>query len=274
MKVALSFFVLSLLGSLAHGAKIKLCVKARENGIDKKLSGAKVKCWDEDIPGLDSPMTVTKTTGSSGCVTLSYTKKINTVNNPCAGWDCPGYPNPDIYCTVTKRNKFPVRTCCKIPPVIGSDHNVSHTRTHAHTHSLSLQLYTGTIGDSNQDSVANFGTVYIFPNREARGDPGAINGCGPASLWPGITDVASFLDDFADQCNNHNLCYNNCGETQVWCDEEFRDMMYSVCNDVGYSQSTKAACKSVADGMYALVRDHGSAAYVAAQAAYKCPEAK
>jgi hypothetical protein len=125
--------------------------------------------------------------------------------------------------------------------------------------------------DHNQGIVANFGTVYIFPNRVARGDPGTINGCGPASLWPGINDVANFLTGFADQCNNHDLCYNNCGETQAWCDEEFRDMMYSDCNDFWDSQSTKAACKAVADGMYALVRDHGSAAYVAARAAYQCP---
>jgi secretory phospholipase A2 len=125
--------------------------------------------------------------------------------------------------------------------------------------------------DHNQNIVANFGTVYIFPNRVARGDPGTYNGCGPESLWPGITDAATYLTGFADQCNNHDLCYSSCGETQASCDEEFRDMLYSDCNDYWDSQGTKAACKSVADGMYLLVRNLGADAYVISQAAFQCP---
>lgn len=104
----------------------------------------------------------------------------------------------------------------------------------------------------------------------ARGDPGTTNGCGPESLWPGIADVASFLTGFGDQCDNHDLCYNNCGETQTSCDEEFRDMMYSECNDFWDSQAGQDACKVVADGMYALVRDNGEDAYNGAQEAYNC----
>jgi hypothetical protein len=125
--------------------------------------------------------------------------------------------------------------------------------------------------DHDQDTLADFGTVYIFPNRKVRGDPGTTNGCGPASFWPGINNVADFLTGFAHQCNNHDLCYNNCGETQVSCDEEFRDMMYSACNDFWDSQTTKATCLVVADSMYALVRDYGSEAFDDAQAAYNCP---
>jgi Group XII secretory phospholipase A2 precursor (PLA2G12) len=138
--------------------------------------------------------------------------------------------------------------------------------------SISLQqLYTSTKEDWNQDVAANFGTLNIFPNRVARGDPGTTNGCGPESSWPGINDVATYLTGFGDQCNNHDLCYNKCGVTQASCDEEFRDMMISDCNDYWDSQSTKAACIAVANGMYGLVRDYGYSAFAVAQAAYNCP---
>ena len=91
----------------ASAANISICVQARESGSDTPLQGAQVKCYDEDLDA-DDAMTGTYTTGSNGCVNLSYSKKTPKWYNPCTAWDCPGYTNPDIYCVVTKTNYFPV----------------------------------------------------------------------------------------------------------------------------------------------------------------------
>jgi hypothetical protein len=126
--------------------------------------------------------------------------------------------------------------------------------------------------DHNQDNVADFGTVYIFPNRVARGDPGTINGCGSEASWPGVTTLTDAFTGFADQCNNHDLCYNKCGETQASCDDEFREMMFSSCNDTRDNRVANLSCKATAYTMYALVHKYGAEAYDAAQKQFACPK--
>ena len=106
--------------------------------------------------------------------------------------------------------------------------------------------------------------MHIFPDRVSRGDPGTVNGCGPASDWDDINSVADFLTGFANQCNNHDLCYTNCSETKESCDDEFLDMMESECND-DWDFSSKDPCKTVAYGMYSLVRDYGQDAFDASR---------
>jgi hypothetical protein len=224
-----SFF---LLVGVTNAATINICVQSKEEGSTSPLPGAAVQCWDEDIDA-DDAMTGTSTTGSNGCVTLSYSKKTPKRYNPCTAWDCPGSTNPDIYCRITKTDFYP--------------------------------LCTDTKGNSNQDNIADFGTVTIYPDRT--GD--ATNGCGPASEWDDINEVANFLTGFEDQCNNHDLCYSDCLETQQNCDLEFKYMMYSKCND-SWDFSDKILCKSVADGMYALVRDLGATAYSRSQSNNGC----
>ena len=107
MKIQAATFLFVSALSRASGASISICVQAREGGQDTPLAGAAVTCYDEDLDADDS-MTSTYTTGSNGCVTLSYTKKTPKWYNPCTAWDCPGYTNPDIYCVVTKTNYYPV----------------------------------------------------------------------------------------------------------------------------------------------------------------------
>lgn len=225
-----------------QGARIDICVNTREGGITTNMgeNAATVRCWDEDPGNPDDAMTGTVSTDANGCATLSYSKKSPKWYNPCRGWDCAPYSNPDIYCIVTTSS------------------NYYHT------------LYTDTKGGHNQNHPANFGSVTLYPDRVRRGDPGTTNGCGPASNWDGVNDVADFLTGFADQCNNHDLCYNSCEETQRDCDIEFRDLMYSQCNDVHDAVTLQELCKAVADGMYAIVREYGAESFEEGQIKFGC----
>lgn len=210
----------------AQAGSIKVCVKTKTpSGAEVIVSGAYVQCWDEDLDG-DDVMTSAVSTGADGCATLTYQVKTPKWYNPCTAWDCPGYTNPDIYCIVTKVGMY--------------------------------ELFTNTMEDKGQDTRADFGTVIIYPYRTG---PGSANGCGPASAWPGINQVASFITGFGDQCNNHDYCYNTCAETKLSCDNEFLNMMYSKCNK-SWDTQDKTTCKTVALGMYNLVRTSiGDTAY-------------
>lgn len=238
MKLLFGVLSFCILFQALEGAQVNVCVKFREGGKETRLD-ANVKCWDEDSANPDDAMTSTVRTGSDGCVSLSYSKKDPKWYNPCNGWDCAPWDDPDIYCKISKSGYY-------------------------------LTAYTDTKEDHNQNSVANFGTVKVYPDRVARGDPGSVNGCGPQSKWDGISDVANFLTGFEDVCNNHDLCYNSCRETQASCDLEFRDLLYSCCNDYHDTVTLKKACKKVADGMVALVRKFGDEPYASGQRAFGC----
>lgn len=227
MKLQILSLVLAL--SISSAAQIKVCVQKSFEQQTGTLSNARVRCYDEDIDS-DDFMAGSAYTGSNGCVTLSYTKKTPKWYNPCTAWDCPGYTNPDIYCKITKSGYY--------------------------------KLFTNTKEDHNQNNLADFGTVTIYKDRSNH--PGTMNGCGPADLWSGITNVANFLTGFEDQCNNHDKCYNNCQETKSSCDLEFLYMMYSKCND-SWDFENKSPCKTAADKMFELVRDRGESAFNEAQ---------
>ena len=171
--------------SLCHAATIKLRVMYKEGGQSSSLAGASVKCWDEDYPDGDDRMTDTETTDSNGRVELTYNKKRkSTILNPTRGWDNFGTnSNPDIYCRIEKDGVF--------------------------------TMHTPTKYNHNQDKTADFGTIYVYPDRVDRGDPGPINGCG-ASYFPSwlrtSTDVVTALKK---ACNNHDLCYVSCRKVRL-----------------------------------------------------------
>lgn len=83
VKLEFSLLVALLIAASSDAASIQVCVEKREGGVDTDLSGAAVKCWDEDFANGDDAMTGTSYTGSNGCVTLSYTKKTPKWYNPC-----------------------------------------------------------------------------------------------------------------------------------------------------------------------------------------------
>ena len=63
---------------LVNAGQIKLCAKT-EHGNNEPISGANVKCWDDDYNGDD--FMASETTGADGCVTLNYSNKPT-------GWKC------------------------------------------------------------------------------------------------------------------------------------------------------------------------------------------
>jgi Group XII secretory phospholipase A2 precursor (PLA2G12) len=177
-------------------------------------------------------MTNIYTTDSNGCATLSFMNKYPKWYNPCDGWDCWPYGNPDVYCKITKPGMY--------------------------------KVFTNTFEDADQDNQINFGTVMMYKHRTG---PGESNGCSP-DLGLSVINT-SFLPFFGDQCNNLDYCYNTCSETKQNCDLEFRDMLYSECNDV-WDLSDKSPCKSVASQMFDLVRQFGDLSYWAARVRMGC----
>ena len=139
--ISLLFFPLAQTLCQCSASTIQLRVMYLEGGQATSLAGALVQCWDEDFPASDDRMTGVQTTDSSGSVTLHYTrKKKSTIFKPTRGWDRWGTnTNPDIYCRIEK------------PGVI-------------------YPLTTRTKKNHKQTRIANFGTVYAYPDRVGRGD--------------------------------------------------------------------------------------------------------
>lgn len=105
----------------------------------------------------------------------------------------------------------------------------------------------------------------IYPDRVKRGDPGGRNGCGPEVLGPDFANLLNSITGFSDQCDNHDLCYSNCEETKISCDNEFHDILLSQCNYWHDTLVKGVACKKVADILYNAVRQYGASAFDAAQ---------
>ena len=92
-----------------------------------------------------------------------------------------------------------------------------------------------------------------------------MNKCGPTYTAGIINDsISTYVLGFTDQCNNHDTCYYDCRIVGVFtndyrwahdfCDNEFKEEMYSLCNlnhgdyvDVGDN-----VCKGVADRMFLM----------------------
>jgi Group XII secretory phospholipase A2 precursor (PLA2G12) len=224
-----------LLISTVTGAQIKLCVNKVTGGIVNApplpLIGASVKCWDEDGIDSDAVMTTTFTTGLDGCVTLTYTKLVADWFR--CGWDCtPGLTNPDIFCKISK------------PGVI-------------------VDYFTPVKNNWNQDTVANFGTINVYPLRNCPSE----NGCGAEMFGSQIREGIDWLTGFHEQCDNHDCCYEDCDETQESCDDyEFRALMYSKCNDeYDIGSVLLATCKTSADVMYGVVDEFAGPNFAASR---------
>ena len=81
MKASVSFLLLTtfcIASQQVNAGEIKLCAKT-VHGNNQPISGANVKCWDDDY-NSDDFMTE-GTTGSDGCVKLNYSNKHT-------GWKC------------------------------------------------------------------------------------------------------------------------------------------------------------------------------------------
>jgi hypothetical protein len=178
-----------------NAGQIKLCAKT-EHGNNEPISGANVKCWDDDY-GSDDFM-ASGTTGADGCVTLNYSNRSTSGWKCWKWWDSCSSKHPDIYCDVSGDCLQPKKTSTK--------------------------------NNHNQNYLANFGNVYLEEDSEFCGDQ-TWNGCGPEFLPDWLTDIADDVSGFEDQCNSHDVCYGIiCDRKRSECESAFKSGMYEECD--------------------------------------------
>jgi len=88
------------------------------------------------------------------------------------------------------------------------------------------------------------------------------NGCGPKIV--GDIGVGSFYKGlFLPACNSHDVCYD-CQKGKTFCDNQFKNNMYNMC-DIKYDSTTEKrknnSCKSAADIFYSAVNLYGQSSY-------------
>lgn len=108
------------------------------------------------------------------------------------------------------------------------------------------------------------------PNKNKKTKPGNTptwNGCGPEGgaikIPQGYGDA-----DYTGSCNNHDVCYEDCGIGKDACDTTFRDEMYDSCAAAypGVLNSLlRFGCYERAYAYYQAVSQFGDDAYTAAQ---------
>jgi hypothetical protein len=208
---ALLFLICTSIQSIDAGT-IQLCAKSAENN-QLAIPNANVRCYDNDSWSNDDLM-ATGVTGSDGCVTMSY-KTYDYKWWSCDGWDyCRN--NPDIFCEVNGECLKPKKTPTK-------------------------------------NNYSQYSTAYFTTYIEADADfchSSAVNGCGPGSFPDFLRDAADYVSGFADSCNSHDVCYDNCSKTRRQCENEFRNDMYNQC-DGGFS------CEFLADIFATFVTNGG-----------------
>ena len=59
--------------------------------------------------------------------------------------------------------------------------------------------------------------------KESNGKEADINGCG----GQGSIDVNELYPEFTNICNDHDRCYDDCGDTKDNCDKKFKKAMNS-----------------------------------------------
>lgn len=90
---------------------------------------------------------------------------------------------------------------------------------------------TVTKSDHNSNRDANFGTVALQYDEDYCGDFGGldINGCGPSQFPSFLRDALTEASGFENQCNAHDICYDDCSKKRSDCDDDFHDDMLSTC---------------------------------------------
>ena len=217
-KMKASSYVVTLLASIftlspiVDAGQIKLCVQMA----GKPISGAYVECFDDDLDNDD--FMTDGTTGSDGCVMLTYQTKITSTWNCWNRWDGCFNSDPDIHCEVSSDCLAPKKTATK--------------------------------NNHNQNTVADFGTVTVKADKAFCGDVD-WTGCGAMPLFPPwLNDILDSVSGFEDSCNRHDVCYANCRTTRSYCDTEFQRNMYAKCNG-------RSNCRMLADIFYTAVVEGG-----------------
>lgn len=95
------------------------------------------------------------------------------------------------------------------------------------------------------------------------------NGCGTDATAKYIPQ-----GNMLPACNKHDLCYENCRDTKVNCDNRFASDMKAICSSKysGWKNAIKRGLCYVQAGIYYLaVSKMGAKAYAAGMAKHGCP---
>lgn len=210
---------------------IKICVKETVLVTERPSVGAHVTCVDKDFDADD--FMGSAITGPDGCATFTYTNQW---------WDAFFLgTQPDIVCTAHK------------PDFV--DYTAKMRSHH------------------DQNELAYFDGV-LFRDRMAEEDYGEVNKCGPTYTSGIVNDsLSTYVLGFTDQCNNHDKCYYDCKildafsndyrRAHNFCDNEFKEEMYSLCNlnHGDYVDVGDDACKGVAHILYSAVNSEAVLQY-------------
>ncbi|CAF0716878.1 unnamed protein product [Adineta steineri] len=95
------------------------------------------------------------------------------------------------------------------------------------------------------------------------------NGCGPITF-----NIDRFLKDIGDDvlivcCNEHDLCYDTCGQKQFTCDTTFLHCMIQACQQLSPLTNTDR-CQTNARILFWFVFFAGQSAYQQAQQQHQC----
>ena len=93
------------------------------------------------------------------------------------------------------------------------------------------------------------------PNREP-----TPNGCGPSN-FPLTTPSDSFLEC----CNEHDICYETCGNSKIQCDLDFYECMFCSCDATYDDYYEQSVCEELACSYFQAVDQFGCSSFEAGQ---------
>ena len=124
-----------------------------------------------------------------------------------------------------------------------------------------LAALAGSLGDSDCTYRCSSGkAARPRPHHKPR-----YNGCGTKDFRVDVSNYPGFVEC----CNNHDMCYDTCGESRQECDTTFKQCMLQVCKSDGDSGKLRRKevreCRSQADMMYGGVVALGCDIYLDSQ---------
>uniref|UniRef100_A0A8C5QET6 Phospholipase A2 group XIIA n=1 Tax=Leptobrachium leishanense TaxID=445787 RepID=A0A8C5QET6_9ANUR len=95
-----------------------------------------------------------------------------------------------------------------------------------------------------------------------------FNGCRPECVDAGVTGFDFGIPSMTKCCNQHDRCYDTCGNMKNECDEQFQSCLSKICRDVqktlGISESVQA-CESTVSVLFETVIHLGCKPYLESQ---------
>ena len=213
MKFSLFVACLAVILPSAYAGYINLCANL-PNG--DAATGVHVNCRDYDPVDADDFM-ASGTIDETGCVSLYYPRLDYPWYQCYKEWDSCANNDPDIYCEIGAPGD------CITP------------------------ITTATANSQNSGSTTNMGTFTVEENENFCSDA-SFNGCGPSFLPTFLIEILTDVSGFVNECNDHDVCYQDCTQLRSHCDNEFKYDMYAQCDQV-----QDGLCDFLADAYYTAV---------------------